>query len=188
MFPIEVLPIKTAVASAFPYSFALLFTIGYAALKLQLTIMVLTVPFLIVMQLIAMIGVALMLSALSIFLRDLRDLVAVFCMVNLFAQPILFNPFNTPDIMSWVFRFNPFSYQVWCWKDALFHGSFQHPVAWIAFPLCAMASLGIGWVIFSELRHKFGDALSVGIVQSSARANCGKHIACTRTLSIRSWK
>ena len=159
VFPIEVLPIKTAIASAFPYSFALLFTIGYAALKLQLTIMVLTVPFLIVMQLIAMIGVALMLSALGIFLRDLRDLVAVFCMVNLFAQPILFNPFNTPDIMSWVFRFNPFSYQVWCWQDALFHGSFQHPVAWIAFPLCAMASLGIGWVIFSELRHKFGDAL-----------------------------
>jgi lipopolysaccharide transport system permease protein len=159
VFPIVVLPIKTAIAAAFPYSFALLFTIGYAALDGSLTIMVLTIPFLIVTQLTAMIGVALMLSALGIFLRDLRDLVTVFCTINLFAQPILYNPFTTPDFMKWVFRFNPFSYQVWCWQDALFHGSFQHPVAWIVFPLCALASLAVGWAIFSQLRHNFGDAL-----------------------------
>jgi lipopolysaccharide transport system permease protein len=159
VFPIMVLPIKTAIASVLPYSFALLFTIGYAALDGTLTLMVLTVPFLILTQLIAMIGVALMLSALGIFLRDLRDLVTVFCAVNLFAQPILFNPFNTPDAMNWLFRFNPFSYQVWCWQDAIFHGSFQHPVAWVVFPLCAIASLSIGWAIFSQLSHNFGDAL-----------------------------
>jgi lipopolysaccharide transport system permease protein len=159
VFPIMVLPIKTAIASVLPYSLALLFTIGYAALSGSLTIMILTVPFLIVTQLTAMIGVALMLSALGIFFRDLRDLVTVFCTVNLFAQPILFNPFATPDIMSWVFRLNPFSYQVWCWQDALYFGSFQHPAAWVVFPLCAISSLGIGHVVFSRLRHNFGDAL-----------------------------
>ena len=159
VFPIEVLPIKTAIASACPYSFALLFTIGYAALHGSLTIMVLTVPFLIIIQLIAMIGVAFMLSALGIFLRDLRDLVTVFCTINLFMQPILYSPYAVPNIMNLVFHFNPFSYQVWCWQDALFYGNFQHPVAWIIFPLCAIASLASGWAIFSRLRHNFGDAL-----------------------------
>ncbi|MBR1301748.1 ABC transporter permease [Bradyrhizobium sp. AUGA SZCCT0042] len=159
VFPIVVLPVKTAIAAALPYSVALLFTIGYAAFSGSITIMVLTIPFLIVTQLIAMTGVALMLSALGIFFRDLRDLVTIFCTINLFAQPILFNPFATPDAMSWVFRVNPFSYQVWCWQDALYFGTFQHPVAWIVFPLCAVASLGIGCAVFSRLRHSFGDAL-----------------------------
>jgi lipopolysaccharide transport system permease protein len=159
VFPIVVLPVKTAIAAALPYSVALLFTIGYAAFSGSLTIMVLTIPLLIVTQLIAMTGVALMLSALGIFFRDLRDLVTIFCSINLFAQPILYNPFATPGAMSWIFRLNPFSYQVWCWQDALYFGSFQHPMAWVAFPLCAVSSLGIGYVIFSRLKHNFGDAL-----------------------------
>ncbi|WP_454620115.1 ABC transporter permease [Bradyrhizobium cenepequi] len=159
IFPVVVLPVKTAIASALPYSIALLFTIGYAALSGTLTIMVLTLPFLIMMQLVAMIGVALMLSALGIFFRDLRDLVTIFCTANLFAQPILYNPFATPDVLKWIFRFNPFSYQVWCWQDALYFGAFQHPVAWIVFPLCAVSSLAIGYAVFSRLSHSFGDAL-----------------------------
>lgn len=159
VFPIMVLPVKTAIAAALPYSVALLFTIGYAAFSGSLTIMILTVPFLILTQLIAMIGVALMLSALGVFFRDLRDLVTIFCTVNLFAQPILYNPFATPDAMRWAFRFNPFSYQVWCWQDALYFGGFQHPIAWVVYPSCAMLSLGIGYAVFSRLRHNFGDAL-----------------------------
>jgi lipopolysaccharide transport system permease protein len=159
VFPIVVLPVKTAIAAALPYSVALLFTIGYAAFSGSLTIMVLTIPLLIVTQLIAMTGVALMLSALGIFFRDLRDLVTIFCTVNLFAQPILYNPFAAPDAMTWVFRLNPFSYQIWCWQDALYFGEFQHPIAWGVFPLCAISTLGIGYVVFSRLSHSFGDAL-----------------------------
>ncbi|MCP1750210.1 ABC transporter permease [Bradyrhizobium elkanii] len=159
IFPVVVLPIKTAIASALPYSIALLFTIGYAAVSGTLTFMVLTVPFLIAIQLIAMTGVALMLSALGIFFRDLRDIVTIFCAVNLFAQPILFNPYVTPSWMNWVFHFNPFSYQVWCWQDALYFGAFQHPAAWIVFPLGAVSCLAIGYAVFSRLQHGFGDAL-----------------------------
>lgn len=159
IFPILVLPVKTAIASALPYSIALLFTISYAALSGSLTIMALTIPFLIAVQLAAMIGAALMLSALGVFFRDLRDIVTIFCTINLFAQPILFNPFATPNSLKWVFYLNPFSYQVWCWQDALYFGTFQHPIAWIVFPLSAIASLVIGYAIFSRLKHGFGDSL-----------------------------
>jgi lipopolysaccharide transport system permease protein len=159
VFPIVVLPVKTAIAAALPYSAALVFTIGYAAVSGSLTWMALAVPFLIVVQLVAMTGVALMLSALGIFFRDLRDLVTIFCTVNLFAQPILYNPFATPAMMNLVFHFNPFSYQIWCWQDALYFGRFEHPAAWVVFPVCALAALGIGYSVFSRLRHNFGDAL-----------------------------
>jgi len=159
VFPVEVLPIKTAIASAVVYSVALAFTIGYAGLSGTLTRMVLTVPFLVATQLIAMMGVAFLLSALGIFFRDLRDIVTVFCSINLFAQPILYNPYALPDVMRWVFMVNPFSYQVWCWQDALFHGRLAHPVAWVLYPAGACLTLVLGWGIFSRLKHEFGDAL-----------------------------
>jgi lipopolysaccharide transport system permease protein len=159
VFPIEVLPIKAAIASALPYSVALAFTIAYAALHGTLTAMVLVVPFLIALQLAAMVGAAFLLAVFGVFFRDLRDVVTVFCSINLFAQPILYNPDALPSVMKWVFLFNPFSYQVWCWQDALYHGRFAHPVAWVVFPLCAVLTLAIGWALFGRLKHHLGDML-----------------------------
>lgn len=159
VFPTEVLPIKSALASAMPYSGGVVFAVAYAAHQGSLSFMVLLVPALIVLQLMAMIGAALALSAIGLFWRDLRDVVVVFCSANLFAQPILYNPFAAPDLLKWVFALNPFSYLTWCWQDALFHGTFAHPWAWVVFPASSAAALAIGWTIFDRTRHHFGDAL-----------------------------
>jgi len=158
-FPTEVLPIKTALASALPYSVGLVFAIAYALWHGSISLMVLMVPFLIILQLMAMIGTAFLLSSLGVYLRDIRDIVTVFTSINLFAQPILYNPFSTPEFLQWVFLPNPFSYLTWCWQDVLFHGSFHHPVAWIVFPVGSVLTLILSWMVFENLRHDFGDEL-----------------------------
>lgn len=159
VFPTEVLPIKAALASAVPYSVSLLFVIGYTAMHRTIAWTIGLLPFVIICQLAAMIGVTFMLSALGVFLRDLREIVGVFCTINLFAQPILYNPFALPHALQWVFVVNPFSYLVWCWQDALFYGELRHPAAWIALPLGSVAVLIVGFKMFDRLRHQFGDAL-----------------------------
>jgi homopolymeric O-antigen transport system permease protein len=159
VFPTEVLPIKSALASAMPYSVGVVFAVAYAAHRGTLSFMVLLVPALVVLQLMAMVGAALALSAIGLFWRDLRDIVMVFCSVNLFAQPILYNPLVAPKLLNWVFALNPFSYLTWCWQDALFHGGLHHPAAWVVFPAGSLATLAIGWAVFDRTRHHFGDAL-----------------------------
>jgi lipopolysaccharide transport system permease protein len=159
VFPTEVLPVKAALAGAVPYSVALVFVIGFAALQGTLTWFAALLPLVILCQLAAMIGVTFMLSALGVFLRDLRDIIGVFCTINLFAQPILYNPLAVPHALNWVFVLNPFSYLVWCWQDALFYGGLRHPAAWIVLPIGSAAVLALGWQIFERLRYQFGDAL-----------------------------
>lgn len=159
VFPHEVLPVKTAIASALPYVVGLLFALGYAMFHGTLSWFSLTLPLIVACQLMAMVGVAFLLSSGGVFLRDLRDIVTVFCTINLFAQPILYNPFSTPAWLKWLFMFNPFSYLVWCWQDALFNGGVEHTVAWFVFPLGSLLILAIGWVTFERTRHSFGDAL-----------------------------
>lgn len=159
VFPIEVLPVKTAVASALPFVLGLLFTIGYAGWQGRLTWLVLALPLIIACQLAAMTGAALLLSAVGVFFRDIRELVQVFCTVNLFAQPILFNPFSTPEFLRTIFLFNPFSYLIWCWQDALFHGAPINPTAWLVLPFGSFGLLLLGWRAFKRMSHAFGDAL-----------------------------
>ncbi|MCZ7559482.1 MAG: hypothetical protein M5U30_05000 [Burkholderiaceae bacterium] len=102
---------KTALASALPFSVGLAFAVGYAAWHGTLSWFVLALPLVVAFQLVAMVGVAFLLAAGGVFFRDLRDLVTVFCAVNLFAQPILYNPFATPRWLELVFLANPFSYR-----------------------------------------------------------------------------
>jgi len=159
VFPIEVLPVKSTLASAIPFSVGLIFAVGYALWHGSLGLMALTIPFLVLLQLMAMIGVAFLLSTAGVIMRDLRDVVTVFCAVNLFAQPILYNPFATPEILQWVFLANPFSYLTWCWQDALFHNSFFHPIAWIVFPALSVLTFVSGLMGFHYARHYFGETL-----------------------------
>lgn len=159
VFPTEVLPIKTTLASLLPYSAGLIFALAYAGWKDTLSWFSLTLPFIILCQVLAMVGIAFFFSAIGVFLRDLRDIVTIFCTVNLFAQPILYNPMATPEWLKWVFYFNPFSYLVWCWQDALYYGYMKHTFAWMVLPLGSLTVLIIGWKTFERMKHSFGDSL-----------------------------
>lgn len=159
VFPTEVLPVKTAIASALPYSVAIVFAIGYSAWHGTLSWWTLALPWVVFCQMVAMTGVAFLCSAGGVFIRDLREFVQIFTSVNLFAQPVLYNPFATPKALTTLFYFNPFSYQVWCWQDVLFRPTAPHIVAWIVFPVCSFATFIIGWQVFDSTRSSFGDAL-----------------------------
>ena len=159
VFPIEILPIKTAIASVLPYSVALVFAIAYSAWHHDLSWWTLTIPWLIVCELAAMMGVAFLLSAAAVFLKDVKEFVQIFTTINLFAQPILFNPFVEIRYLHTLFYFNPFSYQTWCWQDALFRPTAPHLVAWVVYPVCSFGILLAGWLAFESARPSFGDAL-----------------------------
>ena len=68
MIEAEVLPVKTAITSALPYSVGLLFAVDYASWHGTLSWLSFTLPVLVLCQLGAMIGVACILSASGVFL------------------------------------------------------------------------------------------------------------------------
>ena len=55
--------------------------------------------------------------------------------------------------------FNPFSYMVWCFQDAIYFGRFEHPSAWIVFPLLSALLLTLGYRAFRKLKPMFGNVL-----------------------------
>jgi len=54
---------------------------------------------------------------------------------------------------------NPFSAMVWCYQDAVYHGSFQHPWAWLAFPLLSVGTFIIGYRVMRRLKPMMGNVL-----------------------------
>lgn len=160
VFPIEVLPVKTVLAALPNIVFSTLAFVAYSLLtsnSLPWTLVLL--PALVLALVAHMVAACYLLSAVGVYFRDLKDIIAVFTTANLFMTPILFVPRVMPPVFDLVLHLNPFSYMVWAFQDALYFGRFQHPVAWLLFLGSAPIVLALGLRVFNRLKSSFGDAL-----------------------------
>ena len=160
VFPIEVLPVKTALASFVTQSLCttvlilyVVCTYGYLPWTYAL------LPILWLAQFLAMAGVCFALSAVGAYFRDLKDVVQVFTVVGMYLMPLAYLPDWVPPAFRVVLYFNPFSYMIWCFQDACYFGRFEHPWAWLAFIGGSLFVFACGYRLFHRLKTYFGSVL-----------------------------
>ena len=142
VFPTEVLPVKSVIASLVTQLVSLAILVIYVLGShgsLPLTYLLLPVALLI--QVTQVIGLALMLAALGVYLRDLKDLVQVGTLVSMYLLPVFYLPAMVPSLFRPLLYLNPFSYTVWIYQDLCYFGRIEHPVAWIVASVLSLAFL-----------------------------------------------
>lgn len=160
VFPVEVLPLRSVVSSCMTQTIFVLALAGYiGARQPGLPWTCALVPALFFLQALAMAGVGYLLASVGVFFRDLKDLVQVFCTIGVYVMPIFYLPAMVPGMFKPFLYLNPFSYLAWCWQDALYFGRFEHPTAWICFPLLCIAVLAAGQLVFNKTKILFGNVL-----------------------------
>ncbi len=160
VFPIEVLPVKGVLASLVTMGICFAILILYVLISHHsLPWTYLLLPFLIFLQVLAMIGVSYFLSSIGAYFRDLKDFVQVFSYVGIYIMPIFYLPESVPRLFRPLLYLNPFSYLTWCYQDALYFGRFEHWWAWGIFALISVSFFYIGYRIFRKLKVFFGNVL-----------------------------
>lgn len=160
VFDVRLLPIATTLAS----SLSLILGLGFLAIytvfaygTLPLTYLLL--PVLVVLQLLAMVGVAYALAAIGVFVKDVRDVVQLSAIVLIFLLPIVYLPSQVPAAFDPILWLNPFSYMIWCWQDVLYFGRIEHQAAWVIFPAWTLFILAGGYRVFRRMRPLFANVL-----------------------------
>jgi lipopolysaccharide transport system permease protein len=160
VFPLEVLPIKGVMTSLVTLVVGLVFVLAYVLLttgKLPWTYFLLGGLF--ILQMAWMCGAALLLSALGVYFRDLKDVMGLLVVAGVYILPVIYPPGAMPRLIRPVIYLNPFSYLVWCYQDVLYFGRFENLWAW---PICIFLSLGsfyAGFYLFQKLKPFFGNVL-----------------------------
>lgn len=119
----------------------------------------LLIPVLAVVHGMIALGFAWALSALSVFLRDVKDIVALVNTAMIYLLPVVYLPAWVPDMLRPLLYINPFSYLIWIYQDVFYFGRIEHPVAWIVAPLFALFVFTAGYRLFRRLQPMFGSAL-----------------------------
>src|SRR5512134_967433 len=154
LFPAEILPIVTVLANMVHYFFGLVILAGflvYYQRPLNLGELALF-PLVVLVQLVLTLGFALLLSALTVHFRDIRDILANVLTFWFFATPIIYPYFifedpKNPGHEVWqatLLKLNPFTHLAISYQEILF---FAGPVGHLKW-LLVLGAISIAFFLF----------------------------------------
>ena len=159
-FPAEVLPIVAVLSNMVHFFLALPvlggFLLFYAA-PLRLAELV-WFPVVILVQLILSLGLGLLLSALTVHFRDLKDLLANLLTLWFFCTPIIYPMSMLPSNGRFLMNLNPFAHLAISYQEILFYdGPFGHWKWLLALLVASVGVFAVGYMLFDRLRDSFAE-------------------------------
>jgi ABC-type polysaccharide/polyol phosphate export permease len=169
LFPAEILPIVSVLANMVHFLFGLPILAGFLIYSLpsgRLHVSELAVfPLVVLVQLLLTLGFALILSALTVHFRDIRDILSNLLTFWFFATPIIYPYFIFQDPVTGVelwqgklLKLNPFTHLAITYQEILF---FNGPVGHLPWLLLlgaiSIAFFLFGYFVFDRLRDTFAE-------------------------------
>jgi lipopolysaccharide transport system permease protein len=162
LFPAEILPIVSVLANMVNFFLGLLILVPSLIYyhKLHLSFDLLWFPVAVFVQLIFTLALGLMLSALTVHFRDIRDLLFNVLTLWFFATPIIYF-WQQDNVRRYkhLFDLNPFTHLAISYQEVLFFGPVGH---WKWLVALGVASVGLflaGYWLFDRLRDSFAEAV-----------------------------
>ena len=159
LFPAEILPIVTVLSNMVHFFFGLsILAVFLAWYQTPLSLIeLLWFPVILLVQLILTLGFALILSALTVHFRDVRDIIGNLMTFWFFATPIIY-PYKQMASKMWLLNLNPFTHLAISYQEVLFfEGPFGHWKWLLALGGASIVFFLFGYFIFDRLRDTFAE-------------------------------
>lgn len=160
-FPREVLPIAYVTSLfinmllSFCVVFAVLFVAGYSISPLGL----LCLPLIMIVEYILALGIAMIVSAVTVYLRDLEYLLSIITMAWQFLTPVMYSIDMIPEDFRWVFGLNPMTSVINAYRDILYYGKVPELQTLVSAIGLGVALFLVGWFVFDRLQRRFVEEL-----------------------------
>lgn len=160
IFPLELLPVSITLSALFNsvISFAILVIMK---LILQHTISI-TLVFIIpafIPLILFTIGLSLIISAISVYLKDIASAISVVITLLMYVSPVFFPLGSGPEIFRVVCRLNPITYIIENFRNVTLYGKMLDMEFYFISCICAVVSMWIGSTVFRRAKEGFADVL-----------------------------
>ena len=159
LFPAEILPIVTVLANM-AHFFLGLPILGLFLLYYRAPIAfpeILWLPVIILVQLVLTLGFALLLAALTVHFRDIRDILSNLLTLWFFATPIIY-AWKDAQFAKRYLNLNPFTHLAISYQEVLyFDGPFGHWAWLLSLGVISIAWFLVAYFVFDRLRDTFAE-------------------------------
>jgi lipopolysaccharide transport system permease protein len=160
LFPAEVLPIVSVLAGLVHFCLGLPILVAfliYYRVPVSPTDL-LWFPVIVAIQLLLTIGLALIVSSLTVHFRDVRDLLQNVLTLWFFATPIIYPISQVPPRVRQFLNLNPFTHLAVAYQEVLFRpGPFTQFNRLLAVGVMSILTFLFGYFVFDRLRDTFAE-------------------------------
>jgi ABC-type polysaccharide/polyol phosphate export permease len=157
LFPAEVLPTVTVLANLVHFLLGLPVLLLFLAAAGRLGPHALLLPLPLLVQLVFCLGLALLVSALTVHFRDLQNILSHVTHLWFFASPVLYSIDDLPARMRAVLRFNPMTHVLVAYQEVLFHDAFPRGRGLLGAAAAALLTFALGVFLFERLRDTLAE-------------------------------
>jgi len=158
LFPIELIPVKSVLASSITMIVGLVLLLVVLWAKGEVHITQLAVPFIFLLQIMFTIGLIWLLSAMNVFFQDLGQITSVVILLLMLISPIAYTQDMIPANMMPIMYPNPLYYLIMLYRDCIVSGTVPINLLLI-FSAMSMAIFSLAYALFSRLKKVFPDFL-----------------------------
>lgn len=116
-------------------------------------------PFLLLIQIVMMLGLGLLLSATAVLFRDITRLVPLILQLGFYFTPIVYPVSRVPDNLQSLYKLNPMTTLIVAYRDVLLEGKTPE-WGYVGFVfILAIALFFFGYSVFKRLEWRFVDVL-----------------------------
>ena len=154
--PKYIFPMSRVFSSFVTMSFSLAaILIVMLATGVKITWAILLFPIPLVFLLIFSMGMGLILSALSVYFRDIVHLYSVLTLAWMYLTPIFYPIESLPEQVANAIKFNPLYNYITFFRDIVLYGQLPNIAIWINCIVSSLIAVSLGVVVFRKLQRNF---------------------------------
>ncbi len=160
IFPLEMLPVVTTLSALFNCLISFVILIVAKFIIYRNISPTLYMIFIILIPLIIMsVGLGLLISAISVYLKDVGNFISVFVTILMYMSPVFFPLSAVPESFRTVCEANPMTYIIENFRNVVIYGKC---LDWKFFSISCLVAVVIYWigkVVFMRAKEGFADVL-----------------------------
>lgn len=164
-FPREILPLSLVVSETVNFLISCLIIVAFIFIRgFGISKYALFFPVILLVQFVMLLGIALILSSVTVYFRDLQHFVGVLLQLFFYATPIVYSVETIQNSsiggkFLWVLKCNPMTYIIEGYRDIFYNQTMPDLKALGIIFLISIANLLVGYAIFYKLQKKFAEEL-----------------------------
>ncbi len=160
-FPREVLPIAhvtTAMVNMLLSFIVVFIVVLFSGVSIK-PMALLYLPLIVLIEYILSIGFAFIVSALTVFFRDLEHIMGILVMAWQYLTPVLYSVEQVPENLWAIFSCNPMTPVIIAYRDILYYGRVPQLDTLVTAVVWGVVAVILGAVIFRKSQKRFAEEL-----------------------------
>ena len=159
-FPRSILPLSLVTSETINFLVSCIIILAFIVIKgFGISKFILFFPLVLLIQYVLLLGIALIFSAVTVYMRDIQHFIGVVLQLLFYATPIVYSIDTIPEEFRWILKWNPMTYIIEGYRAIFYNQTMPDLKALGILGVISIVILIVGYLLFNKLQKRFAEEL-----------------------------